>query len=124
MTSRCCSTNRSNGLSESAPLGQERANDLARTMDSMLKPLGAFTRFMQDDCIRISNDATERTLRGISVGRKSWLFSGSDRDSERAATMFTRIQGAKLNNTDPQAWLAEHLGRIAHHKIADLVTWN
>ena len=93
-------------------------------MDSMLKPLGAFTRFMQDDCIRISNDATERTLRGISVGRKSWLFSGSDRDSERVATMFTRIQGAKLNNTDPQAWLAEHLGRIAHHKIADLVTWN
>ena len=65
--------------------------------------------------------------RAIAVGRKAWLFAGSDRGGERAAIMLTLIHTAKLNNVDPQAWLADVLARIADHKIADLAAllpWN
>ena len=104
-----------------------RNNDLAKAMDYMLKRVDAFTRFLQDGRICVSNNAAERTLRGIALGRKSWLFAGSDRGGERAAIMFTLIQTAKLNDVDPQAWLADVLARIADHKINDLVAllpWN
>jgi transposase len=104
-----------------------RNNDLAKAMDYMLKRVDAFTRFLQDGRICISNNAAERALRGIALGRKSWLFAGSDRGGERAAIMFTLIQTAKLNDVDPQAWLADVLARIADHKIArlaDLLPWN
>jgi hypothetical protein len=63
----------------------------------------------------------------MALGRKSWLFAGSDRGGERAAIMFSLIQTAKLNHVDPQAWLADVLARIADHKIArlaDLLPWN
>jgi hypothetical protein len=69
----------------------------------------------------------ERELRGIALGRKSWLFAGSDRGGERAAVMLTLIHTAKLNDVDPQAWLADVLNRIADHKIGDLAAllpWN
>jgi hypothetical protein len=62
-----------------------------------------------------------------SLGRKSWLFAGSDRGGERAAVMLTLIQTAMLNDVDPQAWLADVLARIADHKITDLTAllpWN
>ena len=65
--------------------------------------------------------------REIALGRKSWLFAGSDRGGERAAIMLTLIQTAKLNGVDPQAWLADVLARIADHKItylAELLPWN
>jgi hypothetical protein len=65
------------------------------------------------------NNAAERALRGIALGRKSWLFAGSDRGAERAL-MLTLIQTCKLNDVDPQAWLADVLGRFADHKSADL----
>ena len=96
-------------------------------MDYMLKRIDAFTRFLDDGRICLSNNAAERTLRGIALGRKSWLFAGSDRGGERAAIMLTLIQTAKLNNVDPQAWLADVLARIADHKITDLAAllpWN
>jgi transposase len=63
----------------------------------------------------------------MALGRKSWLFAGSDRGGERAAVMLTLIQTAKLNGIDPQAWLADVLGRINDHKITDLAAllpWN
>jgi len=104
-----------------------RNNDLAKAMDYMLKRIDAFTRFLRDGRICVSNNAAERTLRGIALGRKSWLFAGSDRGGERAAIMFSLIQTAKLNHVDPQAWLADVLARIADHKIArlaDLLPWN
>jgi transposase len=66
-------------------------------------------------------------LRGIALGRKAWLFAGSDRGGERAAVMLTLIQTAKLNDVDPQAWLADVMARIADHKINDLAAllpWN
>ena len=63
--------------------------------------------------ICLSNNAAERGARGIALGRKSWLFCGSDRGGERAAVMYSLIVTAKMNDIDPQAWLADVLGRIA-----------
>jgi transposase len=111
---------------------QERAklsrhNEVAKAMDYMLKRIDVFTHFLEDGRICLSNNAAERELRGIALGRKSWLFAGSDRGGERAAIMLTLIQTARLNDVDPQAWLADVLGRIANHKITDLVAllpWN
>ena len=97
-----------------------RHNEVAKAMDYMLKRIDVFTRFLEDGRICLSNNAAERELRGIALGRKSWLFAGSDRGGERAAVMLTLIQTAKLNDIDPQAWLAEVLARIADHKITDL----
>ncbi|SEF14856.1 Transposase [Rhizobiales bacterium GAS191] len=104
-----------------------RHNEVAKAMDYMLKRIDAFTRFLEDGRICLSNNAAERQLRGIALGRKSWLFAGSDRGGERAALMLTLIQTAKLNGVDPQAWLADILARIADHKITELATllpWN
>jgi hypothetical protein len=104
-----------------------RHNDVAKAMDYMQKRIDAFTRFLSDGRICLSNNAAERALRGIALGRKSWLFAGSDRGGERAAVMFTLVQTCKLNKVDPQAWLAEVLARIADHKINDLAAllpWN
>ena len=104
-----------------------RTNDLAGAMDYMLKRWPAFTRFLDDGRVCLSNNAAERALRGIALGRKSWLFAGSDRGGERAAAMYSLIVTAKLNNVDPQAWLADVLGRIAAYpakRIDELLPWN
>jgi transposase len=104
-----------------------RHNEVAKAMDYMLKRIDAFTRFLNDGRICPSNNAAERALRGIALGRKSWLFVGSDRGGQRAAVMLTFIQTAKLNDVDPQVWLADVLARIADHKITDLAAllpWN
>jgi transposase len=104
-----------------------RGNDLARAMDYLLKRWPAFTRFLGDGRICLSNNAAERALRGIALGRKSWLFAGSDRGGQRAAAMYSLIVTAKLNDVDPQAWLADVLARIAEHpahRIDDLLPWN
>jgi len=93
----------------------------------MLKRWVAFTRFLDNGRICLSNNAAERALRGIALGRKSWLFAGSDRGGERAAAMYSLIVSAKLNDVDPQAWLADVLGRIAGHparKLDELLPWN
>jgi transposase len=87
----------------------------------------AFTRFLDDGRICRSNNAAERALRGIALGRRAWLFAGSDRDGERAAAIYTLIATAKLNGVDPQAWLADVLRRIADHPASllhDLVPWH
>ena len=96
-------------------------------MDYMLKRIDVFTRFLEDGRICLSNNAAERELRGIALGRKSWLFAGSDRGGERAAVMLTLIQTAKLNDVDPQAWLADVLARLPDHpvrRIHELLPWN
>src|SRR5208282_5965574 len=92
----------------------------AKAIDYMLTRWQAFTRFLDDGRICLSNNAAERALRGLSLGRKSWLFAGSERGADRAAVMYTLIQTAKLNDVDPQAWLADVLARIADHPVADL----
>jgi transposase len=104
-----------------------RGNDLAKSMDYVLKRWPAFTRFLDDGRICLSNNAAERALRGIALGRKSWLFAGSDRGGQRAAAMYSLIVTAKMNGVDPQAWLADVLARIAGHPardIDDLLPWN
>ena len=113
-------------------MGRERAklsrhNDLAKAMDYMLKRWDAFARFLEDGRICLSNNAAERALRGIALGRKSWLFAGSDRGGARAATMYSLIVTAKMNDVDPQAWLADVLARIADHpvhRLDELMPWN
>jgi transposase len=104
-----------------------RHNDVAKAMDYMLKRWDTFTRFLADGRICLTNNAAERALRGIALGRKSWLFAGSDRGGERAAVMYTLIQTARLNEVDPQAWLADVLARINDHSIRKLdllLPWN
>ena len=101
--------------------------DPAQAIDYMLKRWDGFTRFLQDGRICLSNNAAERALRGIALGRKSWLFCGSDRGGERAAMIISLITTAKLNDADPQAWLADVLARIADHpakQLDDLLPWN
>jgi transposase len=104
-----------------------RGNDIAKAMDYMLKRWPSFTRFLDDGRICLSNNAAERALRGIALGRKSWLFAGSDRGGQRAAAMYSLIVTAKLNDIDPQAWLADVLARIAGHpahRLDELLPWN
>ena len=104
-----------------------RHADVAKAMDYMLKRWAAFTRFLSDGRICLTNNAAERALRGVAIGRKNWLFAGSDRGGERAAAMYTLIATAKLNNVDPQAWLADVLRRIADHparRLHELLPWN
>ena len=104
-----------------------RGNDLAKAMDYVLKRWPAFTRFLGDGRVCLSNNAAERALRGIALGRKSWLFAGSDRGGQRAAAMYSLIVTAKMNDIDPQAWLADVLARIAEHPARDideLLPWN
>jgi transposase len=104
-----------------------RHNDVAQAMDYMLKRWQAFTRFLRDGRICLSNNAAERGLRGIALGRKAWLFAGSDRGGQRAAIMYSLIVTAKMNDVDPQAWLADVLARIADHpvqKLDELLPWS
>ena len=104
-----------------------RHADLAKAMDYMLKRWDAFTRFLTDGRICLTNNAAERELRGVALGRKAWLFAGSDRGGERAAAMYSLVTTAKLNDVDPRAWLADVLARIADHplsKLDELMPWN
>jgi transposase len=103
-----------------------RSNDIAKAMDYILKRWSAFTRFLDDGRICLSNNAAERAVRGIALGRKSWLFAGSDRGGQRTAAMFSIIVTAKMNDVDPQAWLTDVLSRIAEHpahRIDELLPW-
>ena len=100
---------------------------LAKAFDYMLTRWDGFAAFLYDGRICATNNAAERALRGLALGRKSWLFAGSERGAERAAFMYTLIITAKMNDIDPQAWLADTLSRIANTPQACLDTllpWN
>jgi len=100
---------------------------VAKPIDYMLKRWDRFARFIDDGRICLTNNAAERALRGFALGRKSWLFAGSERGADRAAVMATLIITAKLNDVDPQAWLADVLARINDHavnKLDELLPWN
>ena len=92
-----------------------RGHDLAKAMNYILKRWQSFTRFLDGGRVCLSNNAAERALRGIALGRQSWLFCGSDRGGQRAAAMYSLIIAAKINDVDPLAWLADVLARIATH---------
>ena len=104
-----------------------RSSSVAEPIDYMLKRWDRFARFIDDGRICLTNNAAERALRGFALGRKSWLFAGSDRGADRAAVMATLIMTAKLNDVDPQAWLADVLARIAalpQSRLHELLPWH
>jgi transposase len=107
-----------------------RHAETAKAIDYMLTRWTAFTpftRFLDDGRICLTNNAAERALRGVALGRRAWLFAGSDRGGERAAAMYTLIATAKLNDINPQAWLADVLARIADHpasRLHELLPWH
>jgi transposase len=100
---------------------------IAKAMDYMLTRWEAFARFLGDGRLCMTNNAAERALRAVAVGRRNWTFAGSDRGGQRAAALYTLIQTAKLNDIDPHAWLADVLARIAEtpaSQLAQLLPWN
>lgn len=104
-----------------------RHHDLAKAINYMLRRWDAFTRFLTDGRVCLTNNAAERALRCVPLGRKAWLFCGSDRGGQRAAIVYSLIQTCRLNDVDAQAWLADVLARIAEHpisKLSDLLPWN
>ena len=103
------------------------SHDLAKAMSYMFKRWASFTRFLDGGRVCLSNNAAERRLRDIALGRRSWFFCGSDRGGQRAAAMYGLIVTCKMNDVDPQAWLADVLARIASHpthRLNELLPWN
>ena len=87
----------------------------------------ALTRYVDDGRLEMSNNAAERAIRPLALGRKNYLFAGSDEGGRRAAIMYTLIETARLNDLDPEAWLADVIGRIADHpinRLDELLPWN
>ena len=113
-------------------MGQHRAllsrhAPVAKAMDYMLKRKAAFTVFLTDGRACMTNNAAERALRPVALGRKAWLFAGSVAGGERAALIYTLIQSAKLNNIDPQAYLASLLTIMPawpNKRLSELTPWN
>ena len=105
-----------------------RHNPVAKAIAYMFKAnrWDAFTRFLEDGRICLTNNAAERALRGVALGRKSWLFAGSERGGDRAAFMYSLIVTAKMNDVDPKAWLADVLARLPNttaSQVPDLLPW-
>src|SRR5438445_12916912 len=86
-----------------------------RRRDPLRSRWAALTRYLDDGRLEISNNAAERAIRPLALGRKNYLFAGSDAGGQRAAAIYTLVQSAKLNNLDPEAYLRDILGRIAEH---------
>lgn len=105
-------------------------NPVAKAINYMLDEDGrwaAFSRFLDDGHICLTNNAAERALRGVALGRKAWLFAGSSRGGDRAAFMYSLIVTAKMNDVDPQAWLADVLARLPDmtlSRLPELLPWN
>lgn len=102
-------------------------NETGKAIDYSLKRWAALTRFLEDGRLCMTNNAAERELRAIAVGRRNWTFAGSDEGGRRAAALYTLIATAKLNDVDPQAWLADVLARVLDYpakRIGDLLPWN
>jgi len=103
-----------------------RSASVAKPIDYMLKRWDRFAAFLGDGRICLTNNAAERALRGFALGRKAWLFAGSERGAERAGAMVTLIATAKLNDIDPLAWLSFVLARIAdtpQSRVHELLPW-
>jgi transposase len=104
-----------------------RQNKVAKAIAYSLTRWAALTRFLNDGRLCMSNNAAERALRPIAIGRKNWTFAGSDEGGRRGAAIYTLIETCKLNDIDPQAWLADVLARLQDHpakRIVDLLPWN
>ena len=103
-----------------------RSAEVLKPINYMLKRWSHFARFLDDGRICLSNNAAERSLRGIALGRRNWTFAGSLRGADRAAVMLTMITTCRLNDVDPKAWLADVLARIADlpsSRLHELLPW-
>jgi transposase len=112
---------------EETLLKLSRKSDTARAVRYALGRWEALLRFCDDGRLEIDNNAAERSLRTVVLGRKNYLFAGSDRGGERAAAIYSLIGTAKLNGLDPEAYLRNVLSRIADHpinRIGELLPWN
>jgi transposase len=104
-----------------------RNSETGKAIDYSLKRWAALTRFLDDGRLCMSNNAAEREMRAVAVGRRNWTFAGSDEGGRRAAAIYTLIATAKLNDIDPQAWLADVLARLPDHpakRIHEFLPWN
>ena len=102
-------------------------SELAKAIRYAQSRWPALTRYAENGRLEIDNNAAERSIRPLALGRKNWLFAGSTQGGERAATLYTIIETAKLNGHDPEAYLQDILNRIADHpinKVAELLPWN
>ena len=103
------------------------ASQVAKAIAYSLNRWDGLARFLDDGRLCMTNNAAERALRGIAVGRHNWTFAGSDNGGRRAAAIYTLVETAKLNDIDPQAWLADMLARLQDHparRITELLPWN
>jgi hypothetical protein len=103
-----------------------RSAEVLKPINYMLRRWADFARFLDDGRICLSNNAAERALRGIALGRRNWTFAGSQRGADRAAVILTLIATARLNDVDPKAWLADVLARIADlpvSRLHELLPW-
>ena len=101
-------------------------NDVAKAIRYMLTRWPSFTRFLDDGRICLSNNAAERALRCVAVGRRNWTFAGSDAGGQRAAAVYSLIETCKLNDVDPRAWLADVLAKLPDHpahRVGELMPW-
>jgi hypothetical protein len=101
-------------------------SDLALAIRYAMSRWKALTRFTADGIIEIDNNGAERALRAVALGRKNYLFAGSDADGERAAAIYSLVGSAKLVGLDPQAYLRHVIERIADHpinRIDELLPW-
>jgi transposase len=102
-------------------------SDVAMAIRYALDRWSALLRFCEDGRVEMDNNAAERALRAVALGRKNYLFAGSDSGGERAAAIYSLLGSAKLNGIDPEAYLSSVLRRIADHpinRIAELLPWN
>ena len=104
-----------------------KKSELAGAIRYALSRWNALTRYRDDGCIEIDNNAAERALRTVALGRKNYLFAGADSGGERAAAIYSLIGSAKLNDLDPQAYLRFVLERIGQHpinRVDEFLPWN
>ena len=104
-----------------------RKSDVAVAIRYALERWGALVLFSEDGRVEMDNNAAERALRAVAVGRKNYLFAGADTGGERAASIYSLLGSAKLNGIGPEAYLTAVLRRIADHpinRVEELLPWN
>ena len=102
-------------------------SEIGKAFDYLLRRWASFTRFLDDGRVCLSNNAAERAIRPIAVGRRNWTFAGSDVGGHRAAAMYTLIETCRMNDVDPRAWLADVIARLPGHPakhIDELLPWH
>jgi hypothetical protein len=112
---------------ESAHNHGSKKSSLSQAIRYALTRWPALMRYTTDGRLDMTNNAAERAIRPIAIGRKNWTFAGSDDGGRRAAIMYTIIETARLNAINPEAYLANVIARIAQHpmrKLHELLPWN